>query len=367
MTADPAAQAVPASPASTVTTLPVRSAGAADEHLRERLSEFRALLVISLLMTESVSEDQILDLAASSAPGLGPWRIDGYSFGDGQWRPGLDPLGPASSPPPGLTAQLAACGSGGGKVELPGRAWAWAYPLRGAGGPLGHLVASCAREPTADERFGIQVIAQQTGVAVSNARLHARERATAAELATANATLADTVASLRRTMDIHDRLTRVAVSGEGQPGIAKALHELTGMSVVIEDRYGNLSAWAGPGQPEPYPGAHAHPVPGARRQLRRDRRRALCAQEHAEVPAAADPRAHRPGPERSRRPLQPAARHPGLGHPAGAVPRALSPDLPGRSIYWGDGRAVLRPAVTCPARPPPGEPEQHDRRTPPFG
>ncbi len=250
MTADPAAQAVPTSPASTVTTLPVRSAAAADEHLRERLSEFRALLVISLLMTESVSEDQILDLAASSAPGLGPWRIDGYSFGDGQWRPGL---GPASSPPPGLTAQLAACGSGSGKVELPGRAWAWAYPLRGAGGPLGHLVASCAREPTADERFGIQVIAQQTGVAVSNARLHARERATAAELATANATLADTVASLRRTMDIHDRLTRVAVSGEGQPGIAKALHELTGMSVVIEDRYGNLSAWAGPGQPEPYP------------------------------------------------------------------------------------------------------------------
>ena len=45
--------------------------------LRERLGEFRALLVISLLMTESVNEDQILELAASSAPGLGLWRIDG--------------------------------------------------------------------------------------------------------------------------------------------------------------------------------------------------------------------------------------------------------------------------------------------------
>ena len=54
-------------------------------------------------------------------------------------------------------------------------------------------------------------------------------------------------------MDIHDRLTRVAVSGEGQPGIAKALHELTGMPVAIEDRYGNLAAWAGPGRPDPYP------------------------------------------------------------------------------------------------------------------
>ena len=55
-----------------------RPGNAEDESLRERLGEFRALLVISLLMAESVSEDQILDLAASSAPGLGSWRIDGY-------------------------------------------------------------------------------------------------------------------------------------------------------------------------------------------------------------------------------------------------------------------------------------------------
>jgi hypothetical protein len=39
--------------------------------------------VISLLMTESVGEDQILELAASSAPALGPWRIKGYGFTDG--------------------------------------------------------------------------------------------------------------------------------------------------------------------------------------------------------------------------------------------------------------------------------------------
>jgi sugar diacid utilization regulator len=138
-------------------------------------------------------------------------------------------------------------------VSLPGRGWAWAYPLRGVSGLLGHLVASCDREPSAEERFLIQVVAQQTGVAVSNARLHARERATAAELAVTNAALAETVTSLQRSMDIHERLTRVAVSGEGQPGIAKALHELTGMPVAIEDRYGNLSAWAGPGRPSRYP------------------------------------------------------------------------------------------------------------------
>jgi len=221
-----------------------------DANLRERLSEFRALLVISLLMTESVNEDQILELAASSAPGLGPWRIDGYGFTDGQWRPAA---AAGSSPPTGLLSQLATLGTAAGPVRLPGRAWAWAYPLRGAGGLLGHLVASCVGEPPAEQRFLIQVIAQQTGVAVSNARLHARERATAAELAATNDALAETVTSLQRSMDIHQRLTRVAVSGEGQPGIAKALHELTGMPVAIEDRYGNLTAWGGPGQPDPYP------------------------------------------------------------------------------------------------------------------
>jgi sugar diacid utilization regulator len=233
-----------------VATLPARTREEAN--LRERLGEFRALLVISLLMTESVNEDQILELAASSAPGLGPWRIEGYGFTDGRWRPGQG-AGHAPAVTGDLSGQLAALGSRGSKVNLPGRGWAWAYPLRGVSGLLGHLVASCDREPSDEERFLIQVIAQQTGVAVSNARLHARERATAAELAVTNAALAETVTSLQRSMDIHERLTRVAVSGEGQPGIAKALHELTGMPVAIEDRYGNLAAWAGPGQPIPYP------------------------------------------------------------------------------------------------------------------
>ncbi len=230
--------------------LPRHPGTPADTDLRERLAEFQALLVISLLMTESVNEEQILELAASSAPGLGTWQIEGYGFTDGHWRPGT---GRFVAAPGGLTGQLAALGSTGGPVDLPGRPWAWAYPLRGVSGLLGHLIASCDEEPAAEQRFLIQVIAQQTGVAVSNARLHARERATAAELAATNEALAETVNSLRRSMDIHQRLTRVAVSGEGQPGIAKALHELTGMPVAIEDRYGNLAAWAGPGQPDPYP------------------------------------------------------------------------------------------------------------------
>ena len=250
MTADQTTRNTGPRDTAAVVRLPRRPGPSGDTGLRERLGEFRALLVISLLMTESVNEEQILELAASSAPGLGPWRIEGYGFTDGQWRPGP---GQPPAAPAGLAGQLASLASESGPLDLPGRPWAWAYPLRGVGGLLGHLVASCGEEPSAEQRFMVQVIAQQTGVAVSNARLHARERATAAELAATNEALAETVTTLQRSMDIHQRLTRVAVSGEGQPGIAKALHELTGMPVAIEDRYGNLTAWAGPGLRDPYP------------------------------------------------------------------------------------------------------------------
>ena len=189
---------------------------ATDADLRERLGEFRALLVISLLMTESVSEDQILELAASSRAGARHVADRGLRL---HRRPVALRPGPRRDRArrPGRAAGRARQ-QRAARSSLPGRGWAWAYPLRGVGGLLGHLVASCAAEPSAEERFLIQVMAQQTGVAVSNARLHARERATAAELAATNAALAETVTSLQRSMDIHERLTRVAVSGRGPAG-----------------------------------------------------------------------------------------------------------------------------------------------------
>src|ERR1700730_8746941 len=117
-----------------MTTMPTRPDEAADANLRERLGEFRALMVISLLMTESVNEDQILELAASSAPGLGPCRIEGYGFSDGQWR-AVGPTVPGISTSD-IARQLAKLDKSGGKVDLPGRRWAWAYPLRGVSGLL---------------------------------------------------------------------------------------------------------------------------------------------------------------------------------------------------------------------------------------
>ena len=55
--------------------------------LRGQLTNLRALLVLSILMTESADDEQILRLAASSAVSLGGWRIAGFAVG-GAWRTG---------------------------------------------------------------------------------------------------------------------------------------------------------------------------------------------------------------------------------------------------------------------------------------
>jgi sugar diacid utilization regulator len=222
--------------------------------LRGQLTNLRALLVLSILMTESAEEGQILRLATSSASSLGGWRVAGFAIGETWWTAGRADGAIAAD----LAGQLAGLPEAGGPVTVPGSGWARAYPLRSIGGRIGHLVVCAPHEPPPEEQFLAQVLAQQTGVAVSNAHLHRRERETAQQLARTNSALGETVDTLRHGMQIHERLTRVAAAGEGASGIAEALHDLTGLRVAVEDRYGNLTAWAGPDRPDRYPKQSAY-------------------------------------------------------------------------------------------------------------
>ena len=215
----------------------------ASRHLTERslLSSMRSLLVLGTLMTEGADEQQILQLATTAAPTLAPCDVVRVELVGGTPTPAR------------LAAQLRAAGITGGAVTLPGSGWAWAFPLNGTSGHLGHLVVGARREPTGEEQFLLRALAQQAGGALANRRLHAQEQATASTLAALNERLRGSVGALRRSMDIHARLTAVAVSGEGREGIARAVHELTGLQVAVEDRHGNLQAWAGSSPPDPYP------------------------------------------------------------------------------------------------------------------
>ena len=213
--------------------------------LRTQLSNLHGLLVLAMLMTDSGDEAQILRLAATSVDALADCHLVGVCLTGGTWYP-------ATAASAGLHArrrlerQLASLDADGGAVEVPREPHGWAYPLRSLNGPVGYLVVAAEQELPASAQLLLRALAQLAGVALANARLHAQKRAASEELAEVNA-------ALQRSMDIHQRLTQVALSGMGQEGIARAVHELTGHPVAVEDRYGNLRAWAGPDQPDPYP------------------------------------------------------------------------------------------------------------------
>jgi sugar diacid utilization regulator len=224
---------------------------------RGLLSTMRSLLVLGQLMTESTGEQQILDLTMTAVPSLAPCRVVGIEQAGGANR---------STATVGLGRQLTRVGAAGGAVTLQDAAWAWAYPLGSSLRDYGFLVVAADAEPDSEEQFLLRALAQQAGSALANRQLHAQELATADELAKVNERLRGTVEALQRSMEIHARLTSVAVSDQGRDGIARAVHELTGLPVAIEDRYGNLRAWAGPNRPDPYP---KDPAPRREALLRR--------------------------------------------------------------------------------------------------
>jgi DNA-binding PucR family transcriptional regulator len=219
-----------------------------DSPAREQLSALRSLLVLAMLLTQQDSQAAILDVVANAVESLGRCQLEGIYF-DGRWQDVQVPGRRAAAEGPPTTAVITAMLlPGGGQVELADAPWAWAYPLSSPYGPGGYLIVGAAGPLAESERFLLQVLAQQAAGALANAHLHHRERERAAELQVANL-------ALRRGMEIHDRLTRVALADEGQDGIARAVYELTDRSAAIEDRFGNLRAWAGPDRPGTYPRA----------------------------------------------------------------------------------------------------------------
>ena len=226
--------------------------------LREQLSSLRGLLALSILMTERRNEQDILHLAATAVPGLVRCRAVGvYLQGQG-WDATTTSL-PSGYVRADVAAQLDRIHRSGGSLAVPGQAWAWGLPLSSLDDRIGHLVVAGPHPPSPSDLLLLRSLAQQTGIAISNARVHASKQAT-------NAALAETVAALQRKTAIHDRFTQVALNGGGREGIVQALSELTGLPAAIEDRAGNVLAWAGaePARPK-------RPVSARRREQLVDR------------------------------------------------------------------------------------------------
>jgi sugar diacid utilization regulator len=199
-----------------VTVAPVARPG-------RRIGDVEALLDLVVAMAESDDVEAIVELAMAAAPTLADCRCLGV-------RGPSEPLPEAA-----------------GGADLSDMAVA--YPLRTASLDHGFLVVRPGRPPLSPEEDRLlRLLAQQTAVALSGARRIAQHRKDSYELARANVALSRLVDELRRTVDIHARLDEVATSGAGLAALATTLHSVTGFPVAVEDRYGNLQAWA-PGAP----------------------------------------------------------------------------------------------------------------------
>jgi sugar diacid utilization regulator len=141
---------------------------------------------------------------------------------------------------------------GDGPVTVPGTGWGWAFALRHHNMLHGHVIVSAAVAPTPDQLLLLTVLAQQTATALSCAEMHRRDTTSARQLEDSNEAMQATLRRLQARTKVHEVFAGVLAAGSGEQGTADALHDLTALAVAIEDPFGNLRSWAGPGRPSRY-------------------------------------------------------------------------------------------------------------------
>jgi DNA-binding PucR family transcriptional regulator len=207
--------------------------------VQEQLSSINAVVVLSLILSQSNSPGQIVHLARTAAPSIVSCELVAV------WHPTEDGSYYEAAPPE-AAAELAQLTPSGGRLTVGEFPWAWAYPLSSPA-ERNHvfLVIAGGVEPSDEEKFLLTVLAQLCGTVISKAQLFAAERAGKLEMAELNARLESTVNTLTKVMDTHRQLNEVAASDRGEEGIAEVLFRLTGLPVIVQDAHGNVRASAG--------------------------------------------------------------------------------------------------------------------------
>ncbi|MFJ8632059.1 PucR family transcriptional regulator [Streptomyces sp. NPDC093568] len=216
------------------------------------------LPAVSRALFGTRDESEILRLAMDHVSGVGPYRAEaGYLRVHGRLVPspqvGPDHASAMDRTVRELTGQDV-------PVTVPGRSRGRALALHGPGGLHGYLVVTSRSRPTHAQHFLLAVLIRLTAAALSVAVAHRRRQEDALELhrlrrerATLQQRLISLVVEQGLQRAVHKALDEVAASGGGEEAITGALHELTGFPVLVEDRFGRLRSWTGPGRPDSYP------------------------------------------------------------------------------------------------------------------
>ncbi|MFC8225100.1 PucR family transcriptional regulator [Streptomyces sp. NPDC057287] len=147
-----------------------------------------------------------------------------------------------------------------GPVAVPGRPRGQALGLRGLEGLHGYLVVTSRSQPTEAERSLLATLVRHTTAALSVAFAHRRRREEVLELhqlreerSALQRQLIAVVAELAYWQAVHAHMADVAATGDAEDAVTHALHGLTGLPALVEDRFGRLRSWTGPSRPDPYP------------------------------------------------------------------------------------------------------------------
>ena len=215
-----------------------------------------SLAALSRVAFSDCDTGEIFQVASAAVDDLAPCQVEASyrSVDDGFVR-----FPPSQPEDPEIERHLRESGCDG-QVDVQGGRWGWALPLRHQSTVMGCLVLSAVSAPPENQILLLKILAQQAGAALAYVAMHERDIGYAGQLAKANTDLqetnrelATTVSRLQRQTNMHEVLSAAVAAGMGERGIADALYHLTALPVGLEDRFGNLRCWAGPGQPNPYP------------------------------------------------------------------------------------------------------------------
>lgn len=210
----------------------------------------RGLAALSRVTFSDSDVGEIFRVATAAVGSLGPYKVEAsYRSVDGEFV-----RFPPSQPAHPDIARHRESGWDG-LVDVKDGRWGWAFPLGHRRAINGCLVVSADTAPSKDQIQLLTILAQQTGAALAHAALHDRDSSSAAKLERANADLevanrelVTTVSRLQQQTNMHEALSTAVAAGMGEQGIADALYDLTGHSVGIEDRFGNLHVHASPSE-----------------------------------------------------------------------------------------------------------------------
>ncbi|MER7813024.1 helix-turn-helix domain-containing protein [Streptomyces sp900116325] len=216
------------------------------------------LMVLSSALFDTRDEGEILRLAMDHIAAAGPYSAEaGYLRVDGDLVPG--PRG-RQIHALAVDRRVRELAGQDGPVTVPGWPWGRALGLRGLEGLHGYLVVTSRSWPTEAERSLLATLVRHTAAALSVAFTDRRHREDARELhqlreerTALQRQLISVVAELGYQRAVHALMADVAASGGGEEAITRALHELTGLPALVEDRFGRLRSWTGPSRPDPYP------------------------------------------------------------------------------------------------------------------